>query len=206
MKSKNLQTATFVTVHFSICDLLGLRQDGRHSFLLEHYPPAETAGVFCGMQRASLNQHGRHGLALFMFGVARRNLLLNAGPTADGRILPIFEERLTQMGAWLSINGEAIYGNVPWRVQNDTVDRNTWYTASKDGLSVYAITFVAPTPGGEFVLTQPVPTVSTSVTLLGYNWILPFTSQSDGVQITFPVDIPFGTLRYAWTIKMTNVN
>eukprot|EP00731_Ephydatia_muelleri_P032347 Em0023g854a len=158
-------------------DLLGLRQDGRHSFLLEHYPPAETAGVFCGMQRAT-----------------------------DGRILPIFEERLTQMGAWLSINGEAIYGNVPWRVQNDTVDRNTWYTASKDGLSVYAITFVAPTPGGEFVLTQPVPTVSTSVTLLGYNWILPFTSQSDGVQITFPVDIPFGTLRYAWTIKMTNVN
>ncbi|KAL5470661.1 hypothetical protein EMCRGX_G028663 [Ephydatia muelleri] len=134
------------------------------------------------------------------------NLLLNAGPTADGRILPIFEERLTQMGAWLSINGEAIYGNVPWRVQNDTVDRNTWYTASKDGLSVYAITFVAPTPGGELVLTQPVPTVSTSVTLLGYNWILPFTSQSDGVQITFPVDIPFGTLRYAWTIKMTNVN
>ncbi|KAL5457782.1 hypothetical protein EMCRGX_G035076 [Ephydatia muelleri] len=128
------------------------------------------------------------------------------GNTADGRILPIFEERLTQMGAWLSINGEAIYGNVPWRVQNDTVDRNTWYTASKDGLSVYAITFVAPTPGGEFVLTQPVPTVSTSVTLLGYNWILPFTSQSDGVQITFPVDIPFGTLRYAWTIKMTNVN
>ena len=66
-----------------------------------------------------------------MFGVAYRNLLLNAGPTADGRILPIFEERLTQMGAWLSINGEAIYGSVPWRVQNDTVDRNTWYTASK---------------------------------------------------------------------------
>eukprot|EP00731_Ephydatia_muelleri_P020783 Em0013g510a len=138
--------------------------------------------------------------------INNRNLLLNAGPTADGRILPIFEERLTQMGAWLSINGEAIYGSVPWRVQNDTVDRNTWYTASKDGLSVFAITFVAPTPGGEFVLTQPVPTVSTSVTLLGYNGILPFTSQSDGVQITFPVDIPFGTLRYAWTIKMTNVN
>ena len=144
-------------------DLLGLRQDGkrkvagclrrhlsvlstspgRHSFLLEHYPPAETAGVFCGMQRASLNQHGRHGLALFMFGVARRNLLLNAGPTADGRILPIFEERLTQMGAWLSINGEAIYGNVPWRVQNDTVDRNTWYTASK----VRAIIKIYPESG-----------------------------------------------------------
>ena len=78
-----------------------------------------------------------------MFGVARRNLLLNAGPTADGRILPIFEERLTQMGAWLSINGEAIYGSVPWRVQNDTVDRNTWYTASK----VRAIIKIYPESG-----------------------------------------------------------
>ena len=35
------------------------------------------------------------------------------------------------MGAWLKVNGEAIFGSVPWRVQNDTADRNTWYTASK---------------------------------------------------------------------------
>ena len=26
------------------------------------------------------------------------NLLMNVGPTADGRIVPIFEERLRQMG------------------------------------------------------------------------------------------------------------
>ena len=69
--------------------------------------------------------------ALFFSGVSNRNLLLNAGPTADGRILPIFEERLSQMGAWLVVNGEAIYGSVPWRVQNDTADGNTWYTTSK---------------------------------------------------------------------------
>ncbi len=31
------------------------------------------------------------------------NLLLNVGPTADGRILPAFEQRLLEMGAWLEV-------------------------------------------------------------------------------------------------------
>ena len=38
------------------------------------------------------------------------NLLLNVGPTADGRIPVIMQERLLQIGQWLKVNGEAIYG------------------------------------------------------------------------------------------------
>ena len=38
------------------------------------------------------------------------NLLLNIGPTADGRIPVIMQERLSGIGEWLRVNGEAIYG------------------------------------------------------------------------------------------------
>jgi alpha-L-fucosidase len=40
------------------------------------------------------------------------NALINVGPTHDGRILPVFEERLRQLGSWLHINGDSIYGFV----------------------------------------------------------------------------------------------
>ena len=42
------------------------------------------------------------------------NLLLNVGPKADGTIPAQAQKLLLQMGAWLSTNGEAIYGSRPW--------------------------------------------------------------------------------------------
>jgi alpha-L-fucosidase len=38
------------------------------------------------------------------------NLLLDIGPTADGRIPVIMQDRLIEMVNWLKVNGEAIYG------------------------------------------------------------------------------------------------
>ena len=43
------------------------------------------------------------------------NLLLNVGPTADGRIPVIMEDRLNRIGNWLRVNGEAIYGTSPYK-------------------------------------------------------------------------------------------
>ncbi len=38
------------------------------------------------------------------------NYLLNVGPTAEGVITEDYATRLRQMGAWLKVNGEAVYG------------------------------------------------------------------------------------------------
>lgn len=38
------------------------------------------------------------------------NYLLNVGPTALGEILPVHAQRLREMGVWLKVNGEAVYG------------------------------------------------------------------------------------------------
>ncbi|KOB75665.1 Alpha-L-fucoside fucohydrolase [Operophtera brumata] len=91
------------------------------------------------------------------------NVLINIGPTKEGTICPIFQERLLSLGKWLSINGEAIYGSSPWIVQNDTLDGNVWYTCTKeqynainptakplssdDVTAIYAIALKWPTDG-----------------------------------------------------------
>ncbi|WP_020620645.1 alpha-L-fucosidase [Paenibacillus daejeonensis] len=38
------------------------------------------------------------------------NLLLNVGPMADGQLPPEFVERAMQIGRWLEVHGEAVYG------------------------------------------------------------------------------------------------
>lgn len=57
--------------------------------------------------------------------------MINVGPTKEGIIPFIFEQRLLQLGEWLKINGEAIYDTSPWLYQNDTLNPDVWYTSKK---------------------------------------------------------------------------
>ncbi len=63
-------------------------------------------------------------------------LALGVGPTPDGIIEQPVVERLHKIGEWMRVNGEAIYGTRITPVYNDG---KTWFTANKDGETLYAI-------------------------------------------------------------------
>ncbi|XP_074029408.1 plasma alpha-L-fucosidase-like [Leptinotarsa decemlineata] len=135
------------------------------------------------------------------------NLLMNIGPTKEGTIAPIFQERLLQMGQWLSVNGESIYGTTPHKIQNDTTSDGVWYT-KKDG-AVYAIALFWPKDntlvlGGImdiFKIVEP------KITLLGNeeDGPLKWTLDRNHVMIRFP-DKSIVKSEWAYVLKITPVS
>jgi len=66
------------------------------------------------------------------------NLCLNIGPTADGLIPVIMQQRLADIGKWLNLNGEAIYGTKIWGNRPKAIKEPTVFYTVK-GQNLYAI-------------------------------------------------------------------
>jgi alpha-L-fucosidase len=136
------------------------------------------------------------------------NYLLDFGPTADGRMPLLIQDRLLNIGEWLSVNGDAIYRTRPWSVRNEPANNHTWiyYTRSKQSSSVVYATFLS-WKTNNLLLTVPESSSSTVVTLLGHNQPLNYRfNASEGLHITLPQlppdEIPS---RHMWSLKLTGV-
>jgi alpha-L-fucosidase len=90
------------------------------------------------------------------------NLLLDIGPTADGRIPAIMEERLLQIGDWLRPNGEAIYSTRARKVTRQWSQGKVPQLAEKDFMSDYPIDHLVDSPAPGFARVEAFFTASDS--------------------------------------------
>lgn len=134
------------------------------------------------------------------------NLLMNVGPTHDGRIAPIFEERLRDMGKWLSVNGEAVYASRPWVHQNDSVTKDVWYTSKSDATYTYVYATILTWPlGNKLQLGGVRPSDVKGMEMLGYSGKVSWSERvPEGIVVTLPTFSPADApCQWAWVLKIS---
>jgi alpha-L-fucosidase len=112
------------------------------------------------------------------------NYLLNVGPTAEGLIPAASVERLREMGDWMDVNGEAIYGSRLWEHYED--GETIRYTSANG--YVYAVSL--GWPGRQLTLHHVQPESGSEIHLLGYQEPLAWTFDAgEGLTITLPDEL-----------------
>ena len=113
------------------------------------------------------------------------NYLLNVGPTAAGEIPEASVARLRQIGAWLKVNGEAIYGSSAGRYPAPAWGRYT----SKEG-RLFAHVFQWPAGGSLKVEAKDLTPARAYLLSDPDRKELGITPSADGFQIAVPRKAP----------------
>jgi alpha-L-fucosidase len=94
------------------------------------------------------------------------NLLIGVGPRPDGTIPESQQAPLRGLGAWLSANGEAVYGTRPWVMAESTTTEGTPVRFTRRGERVYAM-IVSTSPSKRISIADIDGSDVTRVRLLG---------------------------------------
>jgi alpha-L-fucosidase len=130
------------------------------------------------------------------------NLLLNVGPTADGRIPEIQQQRLADIGAWLKVNGEAIYSTRKWDNAPTVTPKSTVYFTKK-GADIYVIV----TKWQEKPIVVENVRNTKSVTMLGFLGKVKYSVSGGKLTINPPSISPAtNPCNYAWVYKINQLN
>jgi alpha-L-fucosidase len=112
------------------------------------------------------------------------NFMVGIGPDGNGRWHPMAVKNLEEAGAWLHVNGEAIYATRPrpgdlWKEGNQIR-----FSSTKDGRILYAIGLVWP--GERLVLKSVKAKKGSPVHLLGIKQPLHSHQEREGLVIDIP--------------------
>lgn len=119
------------------------------------------------------------------------NLLLNVGPMANGVIQPEQVSRLEALGAWLDINGDAIYATRPWNRAEGTTSTGESVRFTSKGDTLYAIVLSEAVAGEHGIDGVSVPEGG-SVRLVGSDAPIAFSQTDRGITFTLEGALPSG--------------
>lgn len=127
------------------------------------------------------------------------NYLLNVGPTPEGDWDPVAYERLKEIGAWLKVNGEAIYKTRMFPVFSK--DSALHFTQSKDKNTRYI--FLSQFPEEKIWVTNIPFDKKTKVSMLGSNKNLKWRKTEQGIEIKIPQNLKTVS-NHVWVLRVTH--
>jgi alpha-L-fucosidase len=113
------------------------------------------------------------------------NLLLNIGPKPDGGISEIQLARLHELGQWLSVNGEGIFGSRPWVKASGKTADGIDLRFTRKGDSLYVFLFRKP-QNASVVIQSLSAAGGTKVRMLGVEGELTWSQKDADLAITLP--------------------
>ena len=141
-----------------------------------------TVGTQWGYKYEDTYKSARQLVRMLIDVVSRGgNLALNIGPQPNGELPARVLQELSGLGAWLKVNGDAIYGT---RATDEYESETVRFT--KKGDSIYAL---VPLEEGEALsdtLLLPIKQAVHDVTYLGDGEKVPFKSTADGLELAIP--------------------